>query len=661
MNCFVIDIEGNNLNEIQIDKAGVLHTECDRVHLLVLRSYPKGEVQVFRRNDDEDTIAEGWQILRSADGIIGHNVIGYDLPVLRRLYNNTVKGRVFDTLVGSKVLYPDAKHHPFGGNSVESWGNFLGIPKVGTEITDWTKWTPLMEERCIRDCEVQAQIFKYIKPKLMRFKTPLKLEHLVAQICADMQANGVRIDVAGAEKMIQWMELEKAKAMDQLSVVFPPIIQKMKTPQYYYDPADTLPVQYPRKKDAPAKLRARLEAGPLKTKEHPFNPGSALQVAARLKEKYDWDAPRTDPTPSAPDGNPSITEEVLKPLPFPEAGLLLRAQMAETRLKHLTDWTRRAHASRTPGIIHPQINHLGTNTGRASHQQPNQTACPKVLNPELRGYEGRYGWEMRELWGPTQEGWVQIGGDASGLELRQLGHSLALYDGGAYAKEVVTGDIHTLNMEAGGLWTRDQSKTVTYAYLYGAGDLHIGEVICTHPSLSVAQLAHFAEKKQRWFAAKQPGYRKTARRRRMTKDQQWFDHVGSKYRAKFEKKLPALAQLATWCKQCASERGFIPLLDGRHAPVRSEHAALNVKLQGDGAILMKVAMVLVHQRLRREKIECAQMLWPHDEFQFEAPLENANTVGELIVWAIREAGVRLKMKCPMDAEYKIGPNWAFCH
>lgn len=660
MNTYIFDIEGNGYGEIVIDRKGQVHTECDQIHLLVLRSYPQNEVQVFRRNGTEDTIAEGWDILRSADVLIGHNIIQYDLPVLSRIIgtgdwrSEVGSARVFDTLVAARLIYPDAKFHPFGGNSLAAFGAHLKCAK-GDFKGPWDVWTQEMEDYCVRDTLVNQKIFEYLMPKVTKFPTALKLEHRVAEICSRMQDNGVTINLTMAEALIDQLDLERALANDALIQSFPPLVETMKTPEYYYAPNEVSApeykrIKYKRKKDAPRGI-GRLVAGPLKTKKHPFNPGSAMQVADRLKEKYGWVAPRTDPTPSAPEGNPSVTEEVLKGLPYPEAKLMLRANMAEKRLQHLRDWTTRARASRTPGRIHPQINPCGCNTSRASHQQPNQTACPKVLDPKLRGYEGRYGWEMRSCWGP-REGWVQVGGDASGLELRELGHSLALYDGGAYAREVVTGDIHTLNQKAGGLHTRDQAKTISYAYLYGAGDEHIGELIAEHQSLSAELIEANRAECEAWV--------KKQRGRDRSK---WLKLQGRKFRDSFERKLPALAQLTTWCKQCASERGFIPLIDGRHAPVRSEHAALNVLLQGNGALFMKLAMVILDNKIEANgwRDLCGWMLWPHDEFQFEAHPSIAEELGQAIVESMEEAGRRLKLQCPMTGEYTVGANWAETH
>ena len=65
------------------------------------------------------------------------------------------------------------------------------------------------------------------------------------------------------------------------------------------------------------------------------------------------------------------------------------------------------------------------------------------------------------------------GADLSGIELRVLSHYLARYDGGRYKEILITGDIHAENAKRIGI-TRRQVKTVTYAFLYGAGDTKIG-------------------------------------------------------------------------------------------------------------------------------------------------------------------------------------------
>ena len=66
-----------------------------------------------------------------------------------------------------------------------------------------------------------------------------------------------------------------------------------------------------------------------------------------------------------------------------------------------------------------------------------------------------------------------VGADLSGIELRMLAHYLARYDEGRYADILLNGDIHQVNADKIGI-SRRAVKTVTYAFLYGAGDAKIG-------------------------------------------------------------------------------------------------------------------------------------------------------------------------------------------
>ncbi len=657
MKCYTADIEGDGLGELTFKKDKTFIRECKNVWLLVLKDYYTKDVKVYRNNDAEDTIAEGWRELCSADVVVGHNFIQYDMQVLRRLYGRQPKEpKVFDTLVAARLLWPDAKHHPYGGNGLENLSLQVGVPKTDYE-GDWEAWTQLMEDYCIQDVHADEAIFDWLKPKLKRFKLAFRIETRVAEIIADQIENGVTIDIDRGEDMIDFMNIEKAEAYDILNAIFPPVIETMKTPQYYE--VDGMKAET--KKDLRVlvkeagvpigKTMDRCTPGPLRTQEHPFNPGSAMQIASRLKELHDWDAPMTEPTAHYPEGQASVTEEILLTLEYPEVKHLLHYQMAEKRLQHLADWITRARESRTPGRIHPNINTNGCNTSRMSHSQPNQTACPKVINDDetgdpIMGFPGRYGFEMRSLWGP-REGWLQVGGDASGLEIRMLGASLDRWDGGAYAKEAVEGDIHTLNMIAGKLLTRSQSKTVFYAYLYGSGDKNLGLTIALHPSLN--------DEQRQSYSIPSNAKQKEAR----------FVAIGKLFRRNFESKLPALGNLIRYVKQAASEKGYLILLDGRHAPSRSEHSALNTLMQGNGSIVCKLALMIAIAEMIKAGyvwgIDYALMLNAHDEMQGEARPEVAEPFGKIIAAAYAEAGRRLKVRCPLAGEYKVGKNWAMTH
>jgi len=323
-------------------------------------------------------LAEGWKRLCAADLIIGHNIIQYDLTVLRRLYGGDITGTVYDTLVAARLLWPDRKNHPHGGNSLDALAKAAGRTTKGEYTGTWDEWTQEMEDYCVRDVAASTAVYEFIQPKAAEFLPALKLEHRVARILAQQMDNGVSIDVDAGERLIEQLVLEQAECYDQLQAVFPPRVETMRA-RWWQGPDGEL---YETKKEVCKDLAFFLVKGPHRTKEHPFNPGSSNQIADRLHQKYGWVAPRTDA------GNASVTEDVLMSLDFPEAALLLRYQLAGKRLQHLEDWVTRARHSRTPGRIHPYINTCGAATGRMTHSQPNQTACPKVQ----KGPDGAPSW-----------------------------------------------------------------------------------------------------------------------------------------------------------------------------------------------------------------------------------------------------------------------------
>ena len=549
-----------------------------------------------------------------------------------------------DTLVAGRLLWPDEKAHPYGGNSLENLSVAAGGARKLPFDGPWDCWSQRMEDYCVGDVEAQASIFLWMRPKLRPHTVAFRIETRIAEIIALQQDNGVRIDIEQAENLIDRFEIIRAEALDSLREAFEPTVEVMKKRWW----VGTDGVLYATKKGGPKDGKW----GAYKEKIHLFE-CTTQHLARHFKEKYDWDAPRTKPTVNFPKGQASLKEDILLALDFPEAELAYHHNMAKMRIGHLMDWSIRARECRTPGIIHPGVNTNGAVTGRMTHSQPNQTACPKVICDDggkvLMEWEGRWGWEMRSLWQPAHEGWWQWGADASGLEYRMLADQMWRWDKGAYAKIILTGDIHEHNRIAGGLLSRPQSKETGYAFLYGSGMESLGITIGTHPSLS---------KEQRH------GYSKLLRSEKGRRA------IGTKFRRNLRQGLPALGRLIDHCIHAADQYGFITLYDGRRAPARKSYAALNTLLQGNGAIVMKLALVLFVWAVEKGYGECgiewgkdyALMINAHDEFQGEARTEEiAEFCGRTAVWAIEEAGRRLKCKIKLDGEYRIGKSWAETH
>ncbi|WP_430739054.1 DNA polymerase [Sphingomonas paeninsulae] len=141
---------------------------------------------------------------------------------------------------------------------------------------------------------------------------------------------------------------------------------------------------------------------------------------------------------------------MLSSLPYPEAKRLARFFLLDKRISQLATGKQAWLKVQREGKIHAIYTTNGANTGRATHSKPNISGVPRVSS--------EFGRECRALF-YAPAGWKQLGADQSGLELRCLASDMSVFDGGAYALIVTTGDVHTLNMEAAGLSTRDQAKT----------------------------------------------------------------------------------------------------------------------------------------------------------------------------------------------------------
>lgn len=255
----------------------------------------------------------------------------------------------------------------------------------------------------------------------------------------------------------------------------------------------------------------------------------------------------------------------------------------------------------------------GTNTGRMRHNT--------VVNVPKAADHVVFGKEMRSLF-IVEDGYVMVGHDASGLELRMLAHYM---NDPEYTEVLLNGDLHSYNQELAGLPTRDDAKTFIYAFNYGAGDAKLGSIVGG-----------------------------TA-------------NDGAAIRARFLEKNKSLGRLIEKVQE-ASKRGYLIGLDGRKLWMRKDergriatNKALNTLLQGAGAVVMKVSMCYLDKWWRRDGLDVKKIIDMHDESQAEVFPEHAELYGNLAVQSIKQAGQYLNLNCPLDAEYKIGLNWSETH
>lgn len=142
--------------------------------------------------------------------------------------------------------------------------------------------------------------------------------------------------------------------------------------------------------------------------------------------------------------------------------------------------------------------------------------------------------------------------------------------------------------------------------------------------------------------------------------------MGADLRKTFESRLPALGKAVAEIKAQAA-RGYLIGLDGRRLYVRNAYSALNLKLQSDGALIAKKWLLIYEDMLLDRGYrhgwdgDFAMLAWIHDETQNAAREEIAPEVAQIAVAAARAAGEYFRFQCPVDAEAKIGTNWAETH
>ena len=370
---------------------------------------------------DPDSLSEA---LRGSQSVVGHNLIGYDMPVLERLWGITVAPeRVLDTLVLSRLYEPSKS----GGHSLRNWGECLGFPKG--DHTDWSQLSQEMIDYCIRDVEVTEAVHQNLMQNMTCFSPNcIELEHKVQASVQQQEINGWTLDQPLARDLCATFKERMNEIEEDLQQKFPPIVHE-------------------RWSEKTGKQ--------LKDKVEVFNVGSRQQIAKRLSSL----GVRFDKVTEK--GNPIVDEAVLETIDLPEAKVVSEYLMLQKRYAQVNSWLEHV---KEDGRVHGRVISNGAVTGRMTHQSPNMAQVPASHSP--------YGHECRSCW-TVPEGKKLVGFDASGLELRMLAHYMKDED---YTNEIINGDIHTANQRLAGLESRNQAKTFIYALLYGAGDEKLGSV-----------------------------------------------------------------------------------------------------------------------------------------------------------------------------------------
>ena len=315
-------------------------------------------------------------LVKEYDQIIGHNIIGFDAPVLKKLWNIGIpKSKAVDTLVLSRLLSPQLE----GGHSLKAWGLRLRNQKIDFEDYDGGL-TDEMVEYCKQDVSLTGEVYSYLMAELSKWKNSeqsILLEHEIAVICSEQERNGFKLDIQAATLLRANLSDKMDHIASDLQSTFPPIVEE-------------------RWSEKTGKQ--------LKDKVTIFNVASRKQIGERLIS-LGW-----KPKEFTETGQAMVDETILEGIDMPEAKLIADYLMMQKRLGLLESWLKFVKEDER---VHGAIITNGAVTGRMTHHSPNMGQVPSVSKP--------YGEDCRKLW-TVDDGNVLVGTDLAGIELRCLAH-----------------------------------------------------------------------------------------------------------------------------------------------------------------------------------------------------------------------------------------------
>tara|TARA_R100000329_G_scaffold146640_1_gene133355 strand:- start:461 stop:2182 length:1722 start_codon:yes stop_codon:yes gene_type:complete len=428
----IFDIETDDLN-------------ATKVWCLVAKEL-NGKIHKFGHNQIQD----GLDLLSTADALIGHNIIGFDLPVLEKLYDFKFTGQVIDTLVMSRLYNPVREN----GHSLKTWGFRVNMYKK--EQPEFTTYSPEMLEYCVGDVCLNEKVYEHLLNEGKGFsEQSLELEHRVAKIINQQEKSGFYFDSRKAMELLADLQDKKSQTELAVQTTFKPKLVDDKIVTPYVRKDGQLSKRGLTDEEYDTCMTQKNYEPFMRKKLVEFNLGSRKQIGEYLID-FGWKPERFTPT-----GQPIVDEGTLKKIEhIEEAKLIANYLLYQKRIAQISSWIDELKDDRVHGKVIPN----GTITGRMTHRNPNMAQVPNIHSP--------FGKECRACW-TVPEGYKLVGIDASGLELRMLAHYMKDDN---YINEVLHGDIHTTNQELAGLKTRDQAKTFIYALVYGAGDAKIGKI-----------------------------------------------------------------------------------------------------------------------------------------------------------------------------------------
>jgi hypothetical protein len=563
------------------------------------------------------SISEGLSLMENAEALIGHNIIGYDLAIIKKLLGKDFYNKkLYDTWVMSQTLNYKRKHkHGLGG-----WGEYLGYSKL--DFNDWDSYSPEMLTYCVRDVELNTRVYEMLikefkdqvakKPLLAK---GLRAEHDAAVFEAKVRMKGWLFDVVAGEKLLDDMNRELQEIESRVHPKLPEMT-------IWVDKEPKL-AKYTKKGDFTAVTKRLLtehlgyepnvdDWNPEQTFQRSYQTQVTLGNMEEVKEYLysigwkpdDWNYKKVGY--EFIKTSPKLTTTSLELLG--DIGRDIdRYYTTRSRRSILEGWFKEVKEDR----LHGRMWVIGTPTFRARHE----------VITNLPSVDAAWGKEMRSLF-ICEDGYKVVGADSAGNQMRALCHYIG---DDSFTKEVTDGDIHSYNASILGS-SRGDAKRWLYAYLFGGGGRKLGTILTGKPDAK----------------------------------------VGDASKKKYQSAIPGLGKIKAKLDEIFNQTkagygdSFIPGLDGRRVYVGSAHQSLNYLLQSAEAITCKAAVGYAMQKIQDEELDAYPVIFYHDEMAWVVKEEQAERVKEICIEAFREAPKQFNVKC-MDGDGVIGDCYADVH
>ena len=372
-------------------------------------------------------------------------------------------------------------------------------------------------------------------------------------------------------------------------------------------------------KELEAKI-LKLEQKVQKSAGEDFNLGSPKQLQEILYEKLGLPVIK-----KTPKGQPSTAESVLQELSmdFPIVQDILSYRAISKLKSTYTDKLPKMVNSNT-GRVHTSYHQAVTATGRLSSSDPN------LQNIPIRSEEGR---RIREAF-IAPDGYKILAADYSQIELRIMAHlsrDQGLMDAFAKGQDIhqaTAAEIFSTNIDEVTANQRRSAKAINFGLIYGMSAFGLSKQL----QITRAEAQNYIE--------------------------QYFDRY------------PQVKHYMDETKQSAKKMGYVETVFGRRlylADIESsnyqrrqyaERSAINAPMQGTAADLIKMAMILLHQKIREESFEAKIIMQVHDELVIEVNENHSDELSEITTSVMSEIS-KLDVDLKVDAD--IGNNWDEAH